>query len=416
VEVRAIQTKVLPVEPSPPGDGNEGVGLLEVSALVAGTAVGGGFLALPLFVAPAGFVPGAAAIAIVWVLLCCNACLMAEAYTLTRMGGEHEGGDISLFSIVSDAMGGTAAKAVSAVLLLLVNATLTAQLQLGATLLNGFGIAPAFGAGISSLFCAAIVFGAGERAASKVNAAATLALVASFVGLLLCAAPLGNPELLSRASWPLAFVALPGLLQLLTFGEVVPTVCSLLEGNIASGSGEESALPEARKALVVGSAVPATMALLWCALACSFPPGGDPLAGFLQGGDLLVRAASNGLGVFGLFTTGVAGYLALSRLLNDALLPVLSASARKVAVPMLTCLPSLAVAVAAPGAMVAVISFSGSGPVLLLHGLVPPAVLLLLRRRWPENSRKISTLASPTIGALGVGAALLMGFLLCGGH
>ena len=112
--------------------------VLDSIAIIAGTSIGGGFLALPFATAPAGFVPSAVGLLASWFFLVSCGLAFAEA-TVTKMDINHSAAmldpegdadinsDVSVFSVAQDA-GGTAFGGLAAVLFAVRSlATISAQ-------------------------------------------------------------------------------------------------------------------------------------------------------------------------------------------------------------------------------------------------------------------------------------------------
>ena len=109
------------------------------AALIAGTTIGGGFLALPAATAPCGFFPSAFGLVGVWTYLLGCSLSFANAIflmkknrtTVTTHDDKSDSDDdiISIFSLVRKCFGNTAGVLTGLLFLLLIKATLVAQLS-----------------------------------------------------------------------------------------------------------------------------------------------------------------------------------------------------------------------------------------------------------------------------------------------
>ena len=110
------------------------------AALIAGTTIGGGFLALPSATAPLGAAPSVLGLSGVWLFLLGTSFSMVDSIFMLNkknMGASDSMvGNISIFSLVRECFGDAAGTLAGMVFLLLVNVTLVAQLSKIGTILN----------------------------------------------------------------------------------------------------------------------------------------------------------------------------------------------------------------------------------------------------------------------------------------
>ena len=98
----------------------------DAAAILAGTAIGGGFLALPSVTSPLGFAPSVVALSGMWLLLALAGIAYAEA-TARALDGNEGGPPASVFSITRLTFGGAASTACSLAFLAQMIAVITAQ-------------------------------------------------------------------------------------------------------------------------------------------------------------------------------------------------------------------------------------------------------------------------------------------------
>ena len=214
--------------PVPPED-SEPLTLTSAIALVAGTTVGAGILALPAFTMKAGFLPSSLSLTGAWLYMVTTGLLIAEV-NLNLAGKSHRP-DGGLVSMARRTIGSTGAGATGAAYLFLHYALLVAYIAQGGDILTGGleGLLGAFGVGGGGgvtlprqlapiLFTAtlggALAFG-NKKWLDTANDALVGLVVMTFMGLVALAGPRANPAALLQADWsamlssiPVMFVAL----------------------------------------------------------------------------------------------------------------------------------------------------------------------------------------------------------------
>ena len=192
------------------------------ASLIAGTAIGGGFLALPYTTAPAGALPSGAALLGVWSFLLAESLIIVD---LVLDASSSTAAPASFSSAAEATLGRRGALTVRALFLVLMVTTLVSQFAKGGELLCSAFAASAPGLYAPSVgAAAALVCGfallAPRRTVSRANALLTagfgIALAATFAS----AAPIADASLLARAGVHACVKALPSLLQLLVYCEV----------------------------------------------------------------------------------------------------------------------------------------------------------------------------------------------------
>jgi len=227
-----VASRLEPLLLAQPADSRPAALLDEIGAatLVLGTALGGGFLALPHATAPAGCLPATAVLTLCWLFLLLESLLVADL-VIDATSEASPGGTPSFDSLGRAAFGDAGGAAVSATFLVLMLTTLVAQIAKASELAGG----GAFGAAPRSLRCAlltaplaVIARCAPPRLLGRLNGALTVGFVASAASLFVRGSQLASWSRLSRADWSVAAAAAPSLLQLHVYCEVVPTVVELL--------------------------------------------------------------------------------------------------------------------------------------------------------------------------------------------
>jgi len=396
------------------------------AALIAGTTIGGGFLALPAATAPGGALPSALGLVAVWTYLLGCSLSFANAIFLmkdnsSKINGTHTtrsntnyDDEISIFSLVRECYGNIAGLLTGVLFLLLIKATLVAQLSKAGVLLHtNIPIAYFNHRGmwtiLFSFIVTAICLVAGKLHIERVNDVLTSTMILSFVTLVALAGRSGwTIDGLKRSNYKSLFPSLgspwavPVFIQLLLHNEVVPLVSSRL-GDYKKVS----------RAIVFGSSIPLLMCLIWSCVALGIVPyepalevattasGSviyDPLHRLSErviskGGPIgkIFLTSLNTMAGSAICTTVFGSILATTQYLDDV---IAATSFRERKDTSWTKIFKHAFAIF-PSAMIAALgsselyyhatAFAGEFPCTFLFGLIPP--LCNLRLRWKRREQ-----------------------------
>lgn len=246
--------------------------VLGAAALVAGTTVGAGILALPAATLGAGFLPSSAVLLLAWLYMASTGLLIAEA-TVNEVCAAGTAG-LGLLATSERVLGKAGARLAGAAYLLIHYALLTAYCAEGGDNLLALAGSAAGALGLpappqlpaaaeAALFAG--VFGGGIALADgalleAANSALVLLVVASFGALVLAGAPGVDVARLSAlppggvgGSAGAAWACVPICILSLVYHNVVPLLATQLRGDMR----------KLRAAIVGGSAVPLLMFVLW---------------------------------------------------------------------------------------------------------------------------------------------------------
>jgi tyrosine-specific transport protein len=409
--------------------------------LIAGTTMGGGFLALPTVVAPSGFVPSATALVGVWAFFWVESLVIVECLCVCRAQARarrqsNDNGDADsefypgMTAAAKSAFGVIGESAVGVLLVLLLQATLVSQISRAGALFTSSSISSSYrvGCAATAMSVAAVVFGSPRVVATTANSLLTVIFVAMAVVLFGVGSPTADWSRLvatggTNANWSGLPRAIPTFLQLLVYGEILPTVCQML--NYQRGP--------IRWAISVGSLLPLLLEVGWAALGIALVPSGtamgDPVDALLAAGP--IQGPLFILAVTAILTTIVGSYLALQSTFNDVFPGSSSSSSskrntkkavpwrRRLVAASSIVLPALSIASISPDIFLRAIDFAGSYPVLLLWGLAPPAIAF--RQRQNGNTKNptdtlplwwLTVLASVSLGIFGMSAIPDLRFLV----
>ena len=166
--------------------------VLSQAALIAGTTIGGGFLALPTATAPCGALPSTIGLIGVWFFLLGGALSLSNSIFILK-GYQKKTEDISLFSLTRDCFGNIAGVVGGLVFLLLIKVTLIAQLSKVGVLLEGS--MPMIGRRAWTVYFSATITAMclflKQRSIEKMNDILTITMLSSFATLVALAMPSG---------------------------------------------------------------------------------------------------------------------------------------------------------------------------------------------------------------------------------
>ena len=275
------------------GDGGGGLvagrkegSLTAATALVTGTTIGAGILALPAVSLPSGTVPSSTALVLCWLYMAATGLLIAEVNLNSIFSSGRPG--FSVLSMTRLYLGEAGGLLSGAAYVFIHYALLVAYIAQGGGVLGdvlGLGggvgdVSAAAGAAgaagvvtsalshaggpvlFTALFGGLLAFGSADLV-DTLNNLFVLCVLSSFVLLLGLAAPQVSIDYLTRADWPTVLPAIPTMIVALVFHNVVPVITTQLEGDRA----------KITKAILLGSAIPLAMFLAWNAVIVgSVPP------------------------------------------------------------------------------------------------------------------------------------------------
>ena len=366
--------------------------VLGAAALVAGTTVGAGVLALPAATASTGFLTSTAALTSAWIYMTMSGLLIAEL-TLNRMVNTGKPG-LGLLELYSDSLGKPWSLVGSAAYFFLHYAMLVAYISQGGNNLGSFVGLNEDGSGqvIFAAMCGLALFTASSQIIEMVNNVLVLGVGISFALIIgLGAGTTDWAGLIDPANQhPDQVVGcLPILFLSLVYQNVVPTVVTQLEGDRDKIS----------KSIIAGTTAPFLMFILWNAVVLGNvgslgSEGGvavDPLA-------LLQSNADGNLGpLVSTFSSLalVTSIIGFTYGLLDAWTDLLKIDRtgpefqkQKVGLFALLYLPPLALALGDPGIFFKALDYGGAFGVSTLFLVLPP--LMVWKQRYQTDEPLIT--------------------------
>mmetsp|Transcript_29749 Transcript_29749/g.60803 ORF Transcript_29749/g.60803 Transcript_29749/m.60803 type:complete len:575 (-) Transcript_29749:100-1824(-) len=382
------------------------------AALIAGTAIGAGVLALPAAAAPAGFLPSSGALLIAWGYMVVSGLLISEL-ALNRIGETGRPG-VGLLDIYKSSLGPGLSAVASVSYFFLHYAVLTAIVAQGGGNIDSFlassGVATFEGFGQISLVTSVglALYSMTTKTVNNVNNLLVAGVAAAFLGIMgtgAGSADFGALVSLENQHPEEVVNALPILFLSLVYHNVVPTIVTQLEGDKS----------KITKAIVGGTAVPLLMLLAWNAVVLGNvigTPGGlsgdlDPVAVLQnsgQGGEVLgtlvtvfseLAVVTSIIGfVYGLVDalTDVAG-LPTSGPRFDKWKPALYAG---------VLVPPVAVSLANPDIFYTALDYGGAFGVSTFFLVLPP--IMVWQQRYGEDQRPLTVKPMVPFGKIPLGS------------
>jgi tyrosine-specific transport protein len=362
--------------------------ILNAALLVSGTTIGGGFLALPTVVAPSGFYPSAVTLIGVWTYFLAQSFVLVECINRARNnnGGQQDQSQ-GVAATAKSVFGIKGEVTIGVLLAVLIQATLVSQISRAGMMFPNYRA----GCLISALSIAAVVFGprSGIIFASKANAVLTSLFLLSAMSVFGCGIQMADWSRLSVSNnWSSIPSAIPTFLQLLVYGEIVPSVCQILKYNTKHIHG----------AIILGSIMTLCLQIGWSGLGLSLVSSSaiDPVNVLLSSSGP-VRIPLFCLAFTAILTTILGSYLALLSTVNDFLgrkegknnLKSYSSSiSQRMKVASVITIPASIIACTSPTIFLQAIDFAGSYPVLMLWGIIPPVIALVQRFKCRRDLRE----------------------------
>lgn len=366
------------------------------TALIAGTTVGAGILALPAVTLPSGVLPSTALLIGVWLYAVLSALLIAEvSLNGMRYNGRASNG---LLAMVQSTLGGMEARFAGGAYLFLHYALLIAYVSQGGEILISaiekiwdIPYLPSWmGSTGFALIFGCILYLGRDKFVERLNSLFVGIVILSFIGLLLLGVTQVNPDSLLSQNWTALPPALSVMLVALFFHNIVPVVATQLEGDAN----------KVRQSIVVGSAIPLMMFLLWNAVILgSVTPtmleniSGDAIFDPLQ----VLRAGDAGqwLGVlvtvfseFAIATSFIGFFYGLRDLFKDM---NLFSETSAVSLPLISLIlfPPMGFSAINPKIFYTALDYAGTFSVSILGGVIPAIMAWKQRDKYKELNQKL---------------------------
>lgn len=376
--------------------------VLGSTALIAGTTVGAGILALPAVTLPSGIIPSTSGLIAVWLYALVSGLLVAEV-TLNTMRTEGRV-SIGFLGVVEKILGKLGAKMAGGAYLFMHYALLVAYITQGGEILGyaaakiwSVQILPTWmGTTTFTLLFGGIMYLGREKFIEKLNSAFVGIVIVSFLGLLFFAGRHIQSAQLLFQNWSALGSAISVMSVALFFQNVVPLVVTQLEGDAG----------KIRQSILIGSVIPLIMFLAWNAVILgSVSPDMrydtsdgrtvfDPLQILRAGG------AGEWLGVlvsifseFAIVTSFIGFVYGLLDLFGDIFLAQ-SKLSNRFPLYSLVLFPPMTLGTLNPSIFFTALDYTGTFSISVLGGIIP-ALMSWKQRQEQENSDSTNQLLVP---------------------
>ena len=368
------------------------------TALIAGTTVGAGILALPAVTLPSGIVPSTSGLIAVWLYALVSGLLVAEV-TLNTMRTEGHP-SIGFLGVVEKILGKVGGRLAGGAYLFMHYALLVAYITEGGEILGcavakiwNVQILPMWvGTTTFTLLFGGIMYLGREKFIEKLNSAFVGIVIVSFLGLLFLGGRHIQSTQLLFQNWSALGSAISVMSVALFFQNVVPLVVKQLEGDAR----------KIRQSIFIGSVIPLIMFLAWNAVILgSISPDMlhstsdgtsvfDPLQ-ILRGG-----GAGQWLGVllsifseFAIVTSFIGFVYGLLDLFKDIFLPAQWQLSSRLPLYSLVLFPPMTLGTLNPNIFFTALDYTGTFSISVLGGIIP-ALMSWKQRQEQENSDSIN--------------------------
>ena len=346
---------------------NQSGSLFGAILLVAGTAIGGGMLALPVLTSLGGFIPSLVIFFLCWLFMACTGLLFLEVCQWTERGS-------NVISMAEKTLGPWGKVAAWGMYLFLFYClTLAYIVGCGNLMSQVLQIPDWAGPPLFVALFSPIVF-AGAKVTGKINIICMLGLGIFYCAFVLLGYRYVNTELLLQRNWSLSLMALPVAFTSFGYQGIIPTLYEYLSHD----------LKKTRIAIIVGSSIPLAAYIIWqwliLGVVPTYGPGG--LAEALEKGDNAIQPLKNFINnplvytvgqyfaFFALVTSFFGVTLGLIDFLADGL-RVEKTQKGKFLVSLLVFVPPLILAISYPHAFLIALEYAGGFGAALLLGLLP---------------------------------------------
>jgi len=361
--------------------------LIGAILLISGTTIGAGMLALPVSTGLAGFFPSTILLTACWLFMVCTAFLMLEVNLWMGVHG-------SLITMAKKTLGRPGEVLCWVSYLFLLYALTTAYIAGSEPIFNGIVIlvtgydVPKYFGSIPLLLLFGLCVYKGPKTVDYLNRILMIGLVSAFTMLVIYLFPNVDYNLLKHIEWKPLIIAVPIVMTAFGFHIIIPTLTTYLDQNIR----------QIRWAILIGSALPFFIYLLWEYLALGIIPLTGPHGiekGFIDGtngaqliSDVLekpiITLLERCFSLFALLTSFLGVSLALTDFLADGF-KIQKTRLGRLLLYLLTFIPPLIISVTDPRAFLTALEYAGTFGVVVLLGLLPP--LMVWRGRYQHGFR-----------------------------
>lgn len=357
--------------------------LIGAILMVAGCCIGAGMLGIPLVTLSAGFIPSVMAFILSWLFMACTGLLLLEVNLWF-------GTNVNLMTLAEGTLGKRAKWLVAFLFLFLFYCLMMAFLSAGGALVaelftavSGIALDPIWGNAFLVLVFGLVIF-LGSRQVDLMNRALMLGLGICYITLLSLGFSHVHQENLESAHWLAVFPAFPAMVISFGYHNLVPSLTEYLKGHVRY----------LKTAILVGSAIPLLLYLLWDGLILGILPQDDVLAAAVASGDMVTTLLRRVIGstyvadvveyfaFFALVTSFLTVGLSFVDFLSDGL-KIEKTPLGTFLLVLLVLMPPLFFSYAYPQIFLTALNYAGAFGAVILFGIIP--VLMVWKGRYTEG-------------------------------
>lgn len=350
--------------------------------LIAGCCIGAGMLGLPVLSAQAGFIPSLFIFLLCWVFMAATGILLLEVNLWFK-------DEINIVTMAERTLG-PIGKAVSwLVFLSLFYCLMVAYVAASGSLVTGFmtqltGIQLHnwIGSLLFSLLFGVLIY-LGTGAVDRFNRLLMAGLVLSYVILVALGAPHINLSLLEHQEWSAVTLVIPAVIVSFGFHNLVPSLTTYFNGNAGA----------LKKAILIGSAIPLVVYLVWEGLILGLVPSSNFQAALDQGeiatqtlnaavGSSLIIDVAEAFAFFAIVTSFLSVALSFVDFLADGL-QVKKTPKGRAFLCALVLVPAFTFALLHPTVFLMALNYAGGYGAVILFGILP--ALMAWKGRYQQK-------------------------------
>lgn len=381
--------------------------------LIAGCCIGAGMLGLPVLSALAGFKPSVVMFIICWLFMVCTGLLLLE---VNLWFGE----EISIISMAERTLGQIGKWVSWFVFLFLFYSLMVAYVAASGSLVTdfidqwiGYQIPQGLG-GLAFCFLFGLLIYLGIGAVDWFNRLLMMGLILSYVCLVVMGTPHVNTSLLAHQNWGAATLVIPAVIVSFGFHNLVPSLTTYFNSRVK---------PLIR-AIVIGSAIPLVIYLVWDWLILGLVPLGE-FKEALDQGEIATEALGDAVGAswildvaqlfafFAIVTSFLSVAISFVDFLADGL-SIKKTPGGKVLLASLVLGPPLLCAILYPTIFLVALNYAGGFGAVILFGILPAMMVWKGRYTLKLEGRQIVPGGKPVLIAVILFAIWIMALQLIG--
>ncbi|KAK1409588.1 hypothetical protein QVD17_36115 [Tagetes erecta] len=389
-------------------------------ALIIGTSIGSGILALPQKTSPAGMLPSSISLTLCWGFLLIEALLLVEINVgllkqrKNRVGNENELEVISIRTMAQETLGEIGGTVATLTYVFLGYTSVIAYASKSGEILDHLINVPESVSGcFFTLLFAILVSIGGTRTTDQVNQLLTVVMIGLLVAIEVLGIVVGGwSGFEGNGDWTKVPASIPVMIFSLVYHDLAPVLCAYLGGDIG----------RIRTSVILGSVVPLIGLLVWNTIALGLSRQTES---FIDPVELLMRQKWDGVEImveaFSLLAVGtslIGTLLGFSQFFKEQIVNNLtwdssSPSQKSVekwwvsnrtsfAATVMVIGPSLFVSTTIPDAFSAATDIAGGYCMTMLYGVLPPAMAWAMHITQENDDRKGISRAKPVLVGVGL--------------